>query len=162
MKGYAICFGLVWFFLSPSAIAEGIFVGLKYSSHNLPSGCKPIGGGGWSGGLEEVVLVRACENKIYISLDRLTHRDNKGIPYWEIIAVDTLPTLRKGERISNEADGCSNLNGGSTVVIGTWTANKEKTYASNISYAIKWSKETLKFETIDPKLATCEFDDDRN
>jgi hypothetical protein len=149
-------------FLMTSAQAENIFVGLKYSSYELPRGCINKGSAFVGGDIDQVVFVRSCRKKLFITLDRLTHRDEKGIPHWEVIALENLPRLRTGESVSNEADGCSNPSGGATVAIAKWRANKEKTYAYDISYAIRWNLEASKFEVLDTKLVTCEFDDDRN
>lgn len=147
--------------LLTSAQAESIFVGLKYSNSETPKECT-VKGSAISGSLEKAVIVRSCHNKLFISMDQLTHRDENGVPHWEVAALANLPRLKKSEKISDEADGCSNPSGGPTVAIAKWRANKEKTYAYEISYAIRWNMEQSKFEVLDPKSVTCEFNDDRD
>ena len=150
------------FLLRTPAHAEDIFVGLKYPNYERPNGCKTVGGTFVGGGLDYFASVKSCRSQLFATLEHLTPKNDKGLRFWEVMALANLPGLQKGEKVADEADGCSNPSGGYTVAIAKWKANKGTKYAYDVSYAIRWDMKKSSFEVLDPKSVTCEFDDDRS
>lgn len=143
-----------------SSESEFFFVGLKHTQREPPEGCKSAGGGIFGDKLDLAVLHFNCQEKYFIVFDRLTHKDDKGTPHWEVVDFAILPKLRKGESI-NDTDCTSHL-GGYTLAIANWRATNEKTYAYRISYAIRLNMASSKFEALNPKQVKCEYFDDRD
>jgi hypothetical protein len=142
---------------------DGIFLGLHHSNKDWPIGCEHLGGGVIQGNnFEGAVSQWICHGKRYLVLDRLTHRDDKGIPYWEVLDFKILPDLRKGEIVSDDADNCSNPSGGYTLAISKWKASKYKSFAYDITFALRLNMDSLKLELVKPKSVKCEYNDDRD
>jgi hypothetical protein len=146
--------------VSGNTKSSSLFIGLKYSNKDWPEGCQVEDGGLITDTL--AVSQMTCHGERFLVFERMTHRDDKKIPHWEVIDFRVLPHLRKNEHMVDYADGCSNPSGGYTLAISKWEANKEKSFAYDISFAIRLNMEAMKLEVIEPKSVTCGYNEDRD
>lgn len=137
-----------------------IHIGLRHTAHELPDGCKSEGGSLIGADLNASVALINCRGQRFITYNRLTHRDAKGSPHWEVVALAALPKLHKDESI-NDIDCTSPLQG-YILAIAKWRESDEKAYAYRISYAVHLNEAAAKFEVLDPRQVKCEYSENRD
>jgi hypothetical protein len=135
-------------------------IGLRHSASELPEGCKDEGGASIGANHDRSVSQFNCRGQRFITFDRLTHKDSKGSPYWEVVDLTTLPALRKGESI-NDLD-CTSPLGGFTLTIAKWRHSKDRSFADQVRYAVRLDTSAEKFEVLNPKQVKCEYRENRD
>ncbi len=143
-----------------SSETTSLRIGFHYSANDLPEGCRSEGGGLIGANHDLSVAQFNCRGQRVLTFNRLTHKDSKGSPHWEIVDLVNLPMLRKGESI-NDID-CIGPMEGYTLAIARWREAKTRTHASQISYAVHLNISAGRFETVNPNLVKCEYFEDRN
>ena len=146
---FFICTGLT------NAESEKIFVGLTYNGKLLPDGCNNEGGQMINSKNDDIAVdLMKCHGKHYAVLDRLSSRDGKGNPNWDIVDIAVLPKFHIGESL-NDID-CTSPAGGYTLTLAKWHNTKKLIIADHVSYALRLNLEKSKFEVIKPNLVKCD------
>lgn len=166
---YKVIFAIVIVTSLLAAAAWWVFdeqnFGVRSQLPSTLSGCK--GDGGWLEGLsgtgvELAMDLTQCGTKTYLSLQRVTHYDTAKNPHWALLDFVVLPDLQKDESIGEHFDCTYKVDGKEGVVtIGKWHHTPLKSYASDISYAIRANHKTMKLERLNPKQVKCEYFENR-
>src|SRR5262245_30005879 len=129
-----------WSSMPPGELQRG----QRYSHQTLPAGCKSESGSMLGLKPETSVERINCGGRHSLVYARLTHRDDRGIPYWEALDSTLLPTLEKGESFNDE--DCVGPTSGYVFAIAKWRSSKGREYAYRISYALRVNEATERFE----------------
>ena len=129
--------------------------GVKFGQ-TLQNGAKDLGGGLTSD--EDYGVTRFAKgNKFMLWLEKITNRDNKGVPSWEVKDVLSFDNLKKNQNFmfsyssSCQRFGRENLD----IVVMTELSPKTKTY--KILKAWKANVKKERFEKISIKGIKCEY-----
>lgn len=136
------------------------YIGYKHKGivygETLPNGVKDLGGGLLSN--EEYGVSRFSKGKKYMLwLEKITSRDAKGIPNWEVKDVLTFDLLKKNQEFFlSYSSGCQQ-NGKTDIdlIVQTEFVPKDKTYKILRAWKANIKKE--KFEKTSKKGIVCKY-----
>ena len=155
---------LALFLISLSAFASAApkpnYIGYKHKGvvfgETLPNGVKDLGGGLLS--KEDFGVSRFSKGKNFMLwLEKITTRDGKGVPSWEVRDVLTFDQPKKNQEfLFSYSSGCTQ-NGKSNLdlIVMAEFAPKNKTYKINKAWKVDIKQE--KFEKISTKNIKCEY-----
>lgn len=155
---------LALFLVSLSALAFAApkinYIGYKHKGvvfgETLPNGVKDLGGGLLSN--ENYGVSRFSKGKNFMLwLEKITTRDSKGVPSWEVKDVLIFDQPKKNQEfLFSYSSGCTQ-NGKSNLdlVVMAEFAPKGKTYKIKKAWAANIKRE--KFEKISTKNIKCEY-----
>lgn len=129
--------------------------GVKYGE-TLLNGVKDLGGGLLS--KENYGVSRFSKGKkIMLWLEKITGRDNKGVPNWEVKDVLSFNNLKKNQEFMFSFSSSCLQNGKENLdmIVLTEFLPKNKTY--NILKAWKANAKKEKFEKLSKKAITCQY-----
>ena len=122
----------------------------------LPNGAKDLGGGLLSN--ENYGVSRFSRGKKFMLwLEKITDRDKKGVPSWEVKDVLTFDNLKKNREFSFSYSSTCVQNGKEILdlVVMTEFSAKKKTY--KVIRAWRANVKTAKFEKISDKGIVCKY-----
>lgn len=136
------------------------YVGYKHKGvvfgETLPNGVKDLGGGLLSN--ENYGVSRFSKGKSFMLwLEKISTRDAKGVPHWEVKDVLTFDQPKKHQEfIFSYSSGCT-LNGKANLdlIVYAEFAPKNKTYKIKKAWLASVKKE--KFEKVSTKNVKCEY-----
>ncbi|MBA2494006.1 MAG: hypothetical protein H0V31_04845 [Acidobacteria bacterium] len=129
--------------------------GIKYGE-TLPNGVKDLGGGLLSN--ENYGVSRFTKGKKYMLwLEKITARDAKGVPSWEVRDVLSFDKLKKNQEFlfSYSSSCLQNGKGNLDMIVMTELLPKNKTY--KVLKAWKANIKREKFDKISIKGIKCEY-----
>ncbi len=139
--------------------AKSHYVGYKHKGvvygETLPNGVKDLGGGLLSN--ENYGVSRFSKGKDYMLwLERITARDSKGVPSWEVKDVLTLDAPKKNQEFFfSYSSGCTqNGKANLDIVVLAEAGAKNKIYKIKKAWLANVKRE--KFEKISTKNIKCE------
>ena len=143
-----------------TAVAADVakYIGLRHGP-SLPSGLKTIGGTLVSevDDKKEYALSEVHKGRIkMLWFDRLTHRDDSGIPYWELKDVLGLPPITKNQILVYCT--CFLANQPDKEIVAVVTYKAEVQYFTRVHKAWRANRDTEKFEAMPVKGIKCEND----
>jgi len=157
-----LIFSLLLFTLSTFAAPEkkSEFVGYRHKGvlygETLPNGAKDLGGGLLSD--ENYGVSRFQKGKKFMLwLEKITDRDKKGVPSWEVRDVLTFDNLKKNQEFSFSYSSTCLQNGKENfdLIVMTEVSAKKKTY--KVIRAWRANTKTGKFEKISDKGVVCKY-----
>ena len=122
----------------------------------LPNGVKDLGGGLLSD--EDYGVSRFSKGKKYMLwLEKISARDAKGVPNWEVLDVLTFGALKKNQRfLISYSSGCQqNGRDNLDLVVLAEFLPKRKSY--KVARAWKANIKKGKFEKVSTKTITCKY-----
>lgn len=138
------------------------FIGYKHRGvlygQSLPNGAKDLGGGLLSNG--DYGVTRFSKGKKYMLwLEKITHRDVKGVPGWEVKDVLVFDELKKNrEFLFSYSSGCSRYGKEDLDLIVMAEFNfQKKSYKVLKAWRANVKKE--KFEKVSDKGIVCQYFD---
>jgi len=155
-------FTIIFFSLSIFAATEkkSEFIGYKHKGvlhgETLPNGVKDLGGGLLSN--ENYGVSRFQKGKKFMLwLEKITDRDKKGVPSWEVKDVLTFDNLKKNREFSFSYSSTCVQNGKEILdlVVMTEFSAKKKTYKVIRAWKANIKKE--KFEKTSDKGIICKY-----
>ncbi len=153
-------FSIIFFSLSIFAAPEkkSEFIGYKHKGvlygETLPNGVKDLGGGLLSN--ENYGVSRFQKGKKFMLwLEKITDRDSKGVPSWEVRDVLTFEKLKRNQAFSFSYSSTCRQNGKENLdlIVMTEHSAKKKTY--KVIRAWQANIKTAKFEKISDKGIIC-------
>lgn len=129
--------------------------GVKYGE-TLPNGVKDLGGGLLSN--ENYGVSRFTKGKKYMLwLEKITARDAKGVPSWEVRNVLSFDKLKKNQEFlfSYSSSCLQNSKGNLDMIVMTELLPKTKTYKVLKAWKVNIKRE--KFDKISIKGIKCEY-----
>ncbi len=152
---------LLFFSLSTFAAPEkkSEFVGYKHKGvlygETLPNGVKDLGGGLLSN--ENYGVSRFQKGKKFMLwLEKITERDKKGVPSWEVKDVLTFDNLKKNQAFSFSYSSTCKQNGKENLDLVVMTElSAKKTY--KVIRAWKANIKAGKFQKISDKGIVCKY-----
>jgi len=145
-------------FAAPEKKSE--FVGYKHKGvlygETLPNGVKDLGGGLLSD--ENYGVSRFQKGKKFMLwLEKITDRDKKGVPSWEVRDVLTFDNLKKNQAFSFSYSSTCRQNGKENLdlIVMTEHSAKKKTY--KVIRAWRANTKAEKFEKISDKGIVCKY-----
>ena len=145
-------------FAAPEKKSE--FVGYKHKGvlygETLPNGVKDLGGGLLSD--ENYGVSRFQKGKKFMLwLEKITDRDKKGVPSWEVKDVLTFDNLKKKQAFSFSYSSTCQQNGKDNLdlIVMTELSEKKKTY--KVIRAWRANTKAGKFEKISDKGIVCKY-----
>jgi hypothetical protein len=135
------------------------FIGLRYGGE-LPLGYEFIGGALISDPYrdeKQYGVTHASKGKVFMLwLERLTHRDEKGRPFWEIRDVLFLPRLAKGQMLFYT--NCSVRGKPDAEVMAITDAPPRGRLSGRVRYAWRANRQTEKVEVLPVEGIKCEIE----
>lgn len=155
-------FSLLFFtfstFAAPQKKSE--FVGYRHKGvvygETLPNGAKDLGGGLLSN--EDYGVSRFQKGKKFMLwLEKITDRDRKGVPSWEVKDVLTFDNLKKNQEFSFSLSSTCKQNGKENLdlIVMTEFLPQKKTY--KVLRAWKANVKTAKFEKTSDHGIVCRY-----
>jgi hypothetical protein len=145
-------------FAAPEKKSE--FIGYKHKGvlygETLPNGARDLGGGLLSD--ENYGVSRFQKGKKFMLwLEKITDRDKKGVPSWEVRDVLTFDNLKKNQAFSFSYSSTCRQNGKENLdlIVMTEVSAKMKTY--KVVRAWQANVKTAKFEKISGKGIVCRY-----
>ena len=136
------------------------FVGYKHKGvlygETLPNGAKDLGGGLLAD--ENYGVTRFEKGKKYMLwLEKITERDKKGVPSWEVRDVLAFDNLKKNQEFSfSYSSGCTqNGKENLDLIVMTELSAKKKNY--KVIRAWRANTKAGKFEKISGKGIVCQY-----
>ncbi len=129
--------------------------GIKYGE-TLPNGVKDLGGGLLSN--ENYGVSRFTKGKKYMLwLEKITGRDNQGVPSWEVKDVLSFDGLKKNQEFMFSFSSSCLQNGRENfdMIVLTELLSRNKTYKVLKAWKANTKKE--KFEKLSTKGIKCEY-----
>jgi hypothetical protein len=157
-----LIFSLLLFSLSTFGAPEkkSEFVGYRHKGvlygETLPNGVKDLGGGLLSD--ENYGVSRFQKGKKFMLwLEKITDRDKKGVPSWEVKDVLTFDNLKKNQGFSFSYSSTCKQNGEENLdlIVMTELMARQKTY--KVIRAWQANVKTAKFEKISDKGIVCKY-----
>jgi hypothetical protein len=157
-----LIFSLLLFSLSIFAAPEkkSEFVGYRHKGvlygETLPNGVKDLGGGLLSD--ENYGVSRFKKGKKFMLwLEKITDRDRKGVPSWEVRDVLTFDNLKKNQEFSFSYSSTCMQSGKENLdlIVMTELSPKQKTY--KVIRAWQANTKAEKFEKISEKGIVCKY-----
>lgn len=150
---------LLLFLLSTSAFAQN-YIGYKHRGvvygETLPNGVKDLGGGLLSD--ESYGVSRFSKDKTFMLwLEKITSRDEEGVPDWEVKDVLIYDKLKKNQQFFFSYSSPCMQNGGTNLemIVLAETSKKRKRYKIMKAWQVNLSRE--KFEKLSTKNIRCEY-----
>lgn len=136
------------------------YIGYKHKGvvygEALPNGVKDLGGGLLSN--EDFGVSRFSKGKDYmIWLEKITARDAKGVPSWEVKDVLTFDLLKKNQEFLLSYSSTCTQNGKSNLDLIVMTEFDAKTKTYKIKKAWKADVKKERFEKVATKNIKCEY-----
>ncbi len=145
-------------FAAPEKKSE--FVGYRHKGilygETLPNGAKDLGGGLLSD--ENYGVSRFQKGKKFMLwLEKITERDKKGVPSWEVRDVLTFDNLKKNQEFlfSYSSSCLQNGKANLDLIVMTELSAKQKTY--KVIRAWRANTKAGKFEKISDKGVVCKY-----
>lgn len=132
------------------------YIGLRHGP-TLPAGLKSLGGGLVSavGDTREYGMAEIHRGTTkMLWFERLTHHDDKGVPYWEVKDVLVLPPVPKKQVLVYALCLLNNQPDGEIAAIADLEPDVQ--YFSRVRRAWRANRQTEKFEAIPTKGIKCE------
>jgi hypothetical protein len=157
-----ILFSLIFFSLTTFAAPQkkSEFIGYKHKGvlygETLPNGVKDLGGGLLSN--ENYGVSRFQKGKKFMLwLEKITSRDAKGVPSWEVKDVLTFDNLKKNQEFSFSYSSTCRQNGKENLdlIVMTELSAQRKIY--KVIRAWQANVKTAKFEKISEKGIVCRY-----
>ena len=145
-------------FAAPEKKSE--FVGYKHKGvlygETLPNGVKDLGGGLLSN--ENYGVSRFQKGrKFMLWLEKITDRDKKGVPSWEVRDVLTFDNLRKNQAFSFSYSSTCRQNGKVNLDLIVMTEHSAQKKTFKVIRAWRANVKTAKFEKISDKGIKCAY-----
>lgn len=160
MKSVLFFLFLMFAFTKPAISQTNEYVGYKHKGviygETLPNGAKDLGGGLLSN--ENYGVTRFSKgNKYMLWLEKITGRDIKGVPSWEVKDVLHFDGLKKNQvfMFSLSSSCMQNGKANADLIVMTEFLPKNKTY--NILKAWKANAKRERFEKVSTKGIKCEY-----
>lgn len=159
---YKIIFSIVFFSLTSFAAPQkkSEFIGYKHKGilygEILPNGAKDLGGGLLSN--ENYGVSRFQKGKKFMLwLEKITERDSKGVPNWEVRDVLTFDNLKRNQEFLFSYSSTCKQNGKENLdlIVMTELSAKKKTY--EVVRAWRANIKAGKFEKISDKGIVCKY-----
>jgi hypothetical protein len=131
------------------------YIGLRHGS-SLPDNLKDIGGALVSevGDSKEYGIGEIHKGKVkMLWFERLTHRDDAGVPFWEVEDILVLPPVRKNQIVVYSTCFLSNKPDREVVAIADYQPDVE--FFTRVRRAWRANRKTAKFEEISFKGIKC-------
>jgi hypothetical protein len=143
-------------FAAPQKKSE--FIGYRHKGvlygETLPNGVKDLGGGLLSN--EDYGVSRFQKGKKYMLwLERITDRDKKGVPSWEVKDVLTFDNLKKNQAFSFSYSSTCRQNGKENLDLIVMTEHSAQKKTFKVIRAWRANIRTAKFEKISDKGIVC-------
>jgi len=154
-------FSIIFFSLTTFAVPEkkSEFIGYKHKGvlygETLPNGVKDLGGGLMSN--ENYGVSRFQKGrKFMLWLEKITERDKKGVPSWEVQDVLTFENLKKNQEFLFSYSSTCRQNGKENLDLVVMTElSAKKTY--KVIRAWKANIKAGKFQKISDKGIVCKY-----
>ncbi len=136
------------------------YIGYKHKGVNrgetLPNGAKDLGGGLLSN--DNYGVSRFSKGKkLMLWLEKITSRDNKGVPSWEVKDVLSFDNLKKNQEFMFSFSSSCLQNGKENLDMIVLTELLPKTKTYKILKAWKTNTKKEKFEKLSTKEIRCEY-----
>jgi hypothetical protein len=134
----------------------GKYIGLRHGQE-LPQGLKRVGGSlvamaGEEKGYGMTEVLRGTTRMLWF--ERVTHLDDKGIPYWEVKDVMVLPRLPRKQVLAYY--GCLLNNRADNEIAAVLDYEPDVEYFTRARRTWRANRQTGKFEVIPTKGVKCE------
>lgn len=160
MKSVLFFILLLFAFPTIAVPQKNDYIGYKHKGviygETLPNGAKDLGGGLLSN--ENYGVTRFSKGKKYMLwLEKITSRDNRGIPSWEVKDVLNFDALKKNQEFMFSLSSSCMQNGKANMDLIVMTELLPKTKTYNILKAWKANAKKERFEKVSTKGIKCEY-----